>query len=54
MLLSGKEGNKIIERLTGEVEDPEEYRTDYGYAEHGGIAVAFLLAIARWNAVRGS
>jgi hypothetical protein len=28
--LSGKEGNKIIERLTGEVEDVKEYRTDYG------------------------
>jgi hypothetical protein len=28
--LSGKEGNKIIERLTGEVEDAGEYRTDYG------------------------
>jgi hypothetical protein len=28
--LSGKEGNKILERLTGEVEDTEEYRTEYG------------------------
>jgi hypothetical protein len=28
--LSGKEGNKIIERLTGEVADAGEYRTDYG------------------------
>jgi hypothetical protein len=28
--LSGKEGSKIIERLTGEVWDPEEYRTEYG------------------------
>jgi hypothetical protein len=28
--LCGKEGNKLIERLTGEVEAPEEYRTDYG------------------------
>jgi hypothetical protein len=28
--LTGKEGNKIIERLTGEVENVEEYRTDYG------------------------
>jgi hypothetical protein len=28
--LTGKEANKIIERLTGEVTDPKEYRTDYG------------------------
>jgi hypothetical protein len=28
--LTGKEGNKIIERLSGEVEDTDEYRTDYG------------------------
>jgi len=28
--LTGKEGNKLIERLTGEVTRPEEYRTDYG------------------------
>lgn len=28
--LTGKEGNKIIERLTGEVTDPSDYRTDYG------------------------
>lgn len=28
--LIGKEGNKIIERLTGEVDDAAEYRTDYG------------------------
>ena len=28
--LTGKEGNKIIERLTGEVTSVEEYRTDYG------------------------
>lgn len=28
--LIGKEGNKLVERLTGEVEAPSEYRTDYG------------------------
>ncbi len=28
--LIGKEGNKITERLTGEVEDPGEYRVEYG------------------------
>ena len=28
--LIGKEGNKIIERLTGQVEDLGEYRADYG------------------------
>jgi hypothetical protein len=28
--LTGKEGNKIVERLSGEVTSPEEYRTDYG------------------------
>ena len=29
-LLTGKEGNKLIERLTGEVTDKGEYRNDYG------------------------
>ncbi len=29
-LLTGKEGNKLIERLTGEVTDRGEYRNDYG------------------------
>jgi hypothetical protein len=29
-LLTGKEGNKIIERLTGQVTGPGEYRNDYG------------------------
>jgi hypothetical protein len=29
-LLTGKEGNKLIERLTGEVTDPATYRNDYG------------------------
>jgi hypothetical protein len=29
-LLTGKEGNKIIERLTGEVSDVGAYRNDYG------------------------
>jgi hypothetical protein len=28
--LTGKEANKLIERLIGEVTDPREYRTDYG------------------------
>ena len=28
--LCGKEGNKLIERLSGEIESVEEYRTDYG------------------------
>jgi hypothetical protein len=28
--LSGKEGNKLLERLTGEVTDPADYRNDYG------------------------
>jgi hypothetical protein len=28
--LTGKEANKIIERLTGEITDPREYRVDYG------------------------
>jgi hypothetical protein len=28
--LTGEEGNKIIEQLTGEVEEPSEYRTDNG------------------------
>ncbi len=28
--LTGKESNKIIERLSGEVENPSEYRTEYG------------------------
>jgi hypothetical protein len=28
--LTGKEGNKIVERLSGEVTNPEEYRTEYG------------------------
>ena len=28
--LTGKEGNKLIERLTGEILDPNDYRTDYG------------------------
>ena len=29
-LLTGKEGNKLIERFTGEVTDTSEYRNDYG------------------------
>ena len=28
--LVGKEGNRLTERLTGEITDPTEYRTDYG------------------------
>lgn len=28
--LAGKEGNKLLERLTGVVADPADYRTDYG------------------------
>jgi hypothetical protein len=28
--LSGKEGNKLLERLTGEITDLADYRTDYG------------------------
>jgi hypothetical protein len=28
--LSGKEGNKLVERLSGEIESVEEYTTDYG------------------------
>ena len=28
--LIGKEGNRLIERLSGEVTDPDEYRTGYG------------------------
>jgi hypothetical protein len=29
-LLTGKEGNKLIERLTGEITDKGQYRNDYG------------------------
>jgi hypothetical protein len=29
-VLTGKEGNKITERLTGEVDQPSDYRNDYG------------------------
>ena len=29
-LLVGKEGNKLLERLTGELTDPADYRTTYG------------------------
>ena len=28
--LAGKEGNKLLERLSGEVTDPADYRADYG------------------------
>jgi hypothetical protein len=28
--LTGKEGNKLLERLSGEITDPHDYRTDYG------------------------
>jgi hypothetical protein len=28
--LTGKEGNKLLERLSGEIADPHDYRTDYG------------------------
>src|SRR4051812_46428730 len=28
--MTGKEGNRLIERLTGEVTEPEEDRTDFG------------------------
>src|SRR6266545_1898311 len=31
--LVGKEGNRLIERLSGEVTDPDEYRTGYGNRE---------------------
>jgi hypothetical protein len=46
--LSGKEGNKIIERLTGEVEDVKEYRTDYGArADRWRILVVPVLRLIR-------
>lgn len=59
--MSGKEGTKIIERSTGEVEDAKEYRTDYGTRGNRWrfLAVPVLLAmqeemgsfkLARWSA----
>lgn len=32
-VLTGKEGNKLLERLSGEVTEPSEYRSDYGSRE---------------------
>jgi len=32
-ILTGKEGNKLLERLSGEVTDPAEYRSDFGPRE---------------------
>jgi hypothetical protein len=32
-ILTGKEGNKLLERLSGEVTDPREYRSEYGPRE---------------------
>ncbi len=34
--LVGKEGNKLIERMTGEVTNPDEYRAEYGSRVDGG------------------
>jgi len=41
--LAGKEGNKLLERVTGEVTRPEDYRSDYGTREDTWPYVAAVL-----------
>jgi hypothetical protein len=46
-ILTGKEGNKLLERLSGEVTDPAEYRSDFGLREDpwGSLVVPVLRAM---------
>jgi hypothetical protein len=51
--LAGKEGNKLLERITGEVTRPEEYRSDYGTREDvWPLVVAVLRMMGREEAAR--
>jgi hypothetical protein len=53
--LSGKEGNKLLERLTGEVTDPTDYRADYGArAETWGLVVAAIRHLGAASVARRS